>query len=170
MRVMNTFLLPGMENPSCPQAKGSKLQPCLTTGTDVLQTFSNSSTHLSCKRKPAAHSRAFPIFRDEVDSKSQQNKTFQKVARDSQSLVGEGQALDKAASQDMLRYVSPCTSRDIFYCPQLREHYLQNKEQMVQTHNSWGLVPPWCHGYLALISLEAETFRSETNFCITKNH
>lgn len=80
VRVINTFLLPGMEmeNPSCPQTKGSKLQPCLTTGTDVLQTSSHSSIHLNCKRKPATHSRAFPISRDEVDSKSQQKKTFRK--------------------------------------------------------------------------------------------
>lgn len=71
VRVTNTFLLPGMEISSRPPAKGSKLQACLAACTDALRTSSSSSTQLSCKRNPAAHPGASPIFRDELGSKSQ---------------------------------------------------------------------------------------------------
>lgn len=70
VRVMNTFLLPGMEILSCSPEKGNKLQPCLATSHGTLCTFS-SSTHLSCKRNPPAHKGASIIFRDEPGSKSQ---------------------------------------------------------------------------------------------------
>ncbi|XP_053845182.1 uncharacterized protein LOC128813834 [Vidua macroura] len=43
------------------------------------------STHLSCKRNPAAHKGASIIFRDEPGSKSQRDKASQKVATGSQS-------------------------------------------------------------------------------------
>lgn len=75
-----------------------------------------------------------------MGSKSQRDKTFQAARAPSEV---QGQALDKATSLDTLRYVSPRASRDIFYCPQLREYHLQNKEQMVQAHTIHGVwVPP----------------------------
>lgn len=85
VRVMNTVLLTGMEIPFCSPAKGNKLQPCLARGPDTLWPFSSSSNHLSCKRNPAAHKAASIIFRDEAGSKSQQEKTSQKVTMGSQS-------------------------------------------------------------------------------------